>query len=134
MLGAGLWRRVVATGVLITVASLAAAQWAMVNDRPWQSVLFVTLSFAQLGVALAARARHVAGAARNRLLLGAVALSAFLQVAAVQFGPLAALMRTDPLNLTDFAVCLSLAVVPGAVLGLIRLRTTRHPAPATAPH
>jgi Ca2+-transporting ATPase len=136
MLGAGLWRRVALTGAAITVVTLAAARWALVNGRPWQSVLFTTLGFAQLGVALAVRSRRAAGAARNLWLPAAVALSVSLQLAALFVPPLHSLLGTRSLAAADLVVCVALAAIPGLALVTVRWFTSRRSAkplsPATA--
>jgi nucleotide-binding universal stress UspA family protein len=64
---------VLVTGALIAAvvlgAGAAAAHWA----RPWQSVVFVVLGLAQLGVALAVRAPLARGRGPlSGLLLGSV--------------------------------------------------------------
>ncbi|MEV4611594.1 cation-translocating P-type ATPase [Kitasatospora sp. NPDC049258] len=57
VLGAGLWQHVLMLGAVVTAASLAAGIWAHETGRPWQSVLFVALLAAQLGVVLGLRDR-----------------------------------------------------------------------------
>jgi Ca2+-transporting ATPase len=133
MLGAGLWRRVAGTGATIGAVSLAAAVWAQASDRPWQSVLFTTLGFAQLGVALAVRSRRSPGAPRNPLLAVAVAVSLALQVAAVQVPVLRALLGTEPLDGVEFAMCAALATVPGLLLVAARRWSGRRSRRASAP-
>ncbi len=116
ILGSGLVRRIAVTGTLIAVVSLAAALWAQAGDRPWQSVLFTVLGLAQLGVALGVRAQRAGEAPRNRMLVGAVALSVVLQVAAVVLSPLQSLLGTESLTATEWVVCAALGAVPGTVL------------------
>ncbi|WP_405110718.1 HAD-IC family P-type ATPase [Micromonospora sp. NBC_01405] len=123
VLGAGLGRDVLVTGGLIAAvvlgAGVAAARW----DRPWQSVVFVVLGLAQLGVALAVRApRPAGGRAGNPALLVAVAGSALLQVGGVLVEPLRTLLGTDPLGATELAACAAVAVLPGLALRLLRPR------------
>ncbi len=52
VLGDGLGRRIVRSGVVIAATALAAGTWAHATGRPWQTLLFVTLALAQLGLAL----------------------------------------------------------------------------------
>jgi P-type Ca2+ transporter type 2C len=127
VLGRGLWRVIVAIGALLAVISLGVGIVARSRGLPWQSMLFVVLGLAQLGVALAVRAhrrpgRHFA----NPGLLAAVALSGFAQVAAVVFEPLRILLRTEPLSLPELGVCVLIAAVPGIVLAVVRKGWTRH--------
>ncbi|WP_173086682.1 cation-translocating P-type ATPase [Phytohabitans rumicis] len=56
VLGAGLLRAVLLTGGLLAAVVLGAGIAADALDRPWQSIVFVVLGLAQLGVALAVRA------------------------------------------------------------------------------
>jgi Ca2+-transporting ATPase len=114
------------TGTLIAVVSLAAALWAHAGDRPWQSVLFMVLGLAQLGVALGVRARRAGEVPRNNMLAAAVALSVVLQVAAVVLSPLQSLLGTESLTAVEWLVCAVLGAVPGTVLaGAAWLRRVR---------
>jgi Ca2+-transporting ATPase len=77
---------------------------------------FVTLGLAQLGVALAVRAPRRRGVPGNPWLGLAVAVSALLQLLAVAWAPLRTLLGTEPLPVSDLAVCLAAAAVPGLLL------------------
>jgi Ca2+-transporting ATPase len=124
VLGAGLWRSVVAIGALLTVVALAVG---VAGGENWQSMLFVVLGLAQLGVALAVRSRRTpANRWANPGLLAAIALSALAQIAAVTIEPLRLLLRTQPLSLTELAICAAVAAIPGIVLALVKKGTTRH--------
>lgn len=46
-------------GALITAWCLGLALWAAAAGRPWQTLLFTTLAFAQLGVALTTRSDRI---------------------------------------------------------------------------
>jgi Ca2+-transporting ATPase len=83
-------------------------------DRPWQSSVFVTLTLAQLGVALALRPPGTRWRV-NLMLPAAVALNVALIVLAVQWGPLQELLHTQPLGLLELLGCLAAAVVPALV-------------------
>jgi Ca2+-transporting ATPase len=134
VLGAGLGRDILVTGALIAAVTLGAGVLAAHWDRPWQSVVFMVLGLAQLGVALAVRApRPAGGRAGNPALLVAVAASALLQVAGVLVEPLRALLGTEPLGATDLLACAAVAVLPGLALRLLRPRRTTAPgSPAPA--
>lgn len=122
VLGAGLWQSVLVTAVLIATAVLAVGVWAHAAGRPWQSMVFVVLGLAQLGVALAVRSRRPGGGRAtgpgNPGLFWAVALSAVLQLAGVLVAPLRDLLGTDPLTTADLLVCAAVAVLPGLTLRL----------------
>ena len=120
VLGGGLGRSIVLIGSLLAVVALGLGIAAESAGAPWQSMLFVTLGLAQLGVALAVRARRRPGQRwANPGLLAAILLSGVGQIAAVAFEPLRVLLRTEPLSLTDLAVCLAVAAVPGVVLAAV---------------
>lgn len=130
ILGGGLWVSILVTAVLLTAVSLGAGVAAYHLGRPWQSVLFVVLGLAQLGVALAVRAPRPdrrrtdpeAGSRRNPWLLAALAFSAALQVAGVLLPPLRELLGTEALTLRDLGGCAAVAILPGLVLLLGRWR------------
>jgi Ca2+-transporting ATPase len=94
-------------------------------DRPWQSVMFVVLGLAQLGVALAVRAVAAPGTPRNWSLLGAVAVSGLLQLAGVLLPPLQTLLGTDPLSAMELTACGVAATAPGLALHLVERRSRK---------
>jgi Ca2+-transporting ATPase len=112
VLGGGLVRAVLVTGALIAAVTLGAGVAAYHLDRPWQSVMFVVLGLAQLGVALSVRVRRRPGTPGNPGLLYAVALSAALQVAGVLLPQLRTLLGTDPLGTAELLACTAVATLP----------------------
>jgi Ca2+-transporting ATPase len=82
--------------------------------------MFVVLGLAQLGVALAVRAKAAPGTKRNWSLLAAVALSGVLQVAGVLAGPLQALLGTETLTAGELLACAVAATIPGLLLRALR--------------
>ncbi|SEO28888.1 Ca2+-transporting ATPase [Actinacidiphila rubida] len=97
VLGGGLWNRVLAFGALITAMSLAAGVWAeRQGGLPWQSMLFLTLLTAQLGLCFGLREQW--RTRENPFLPVAVAVSAALGVAALYVPALRTLLETEPLN------------------------------------
>jgi Ca2+-transporting ATPase len=131
ILGAGLLRDVLVTGALIAAVVLGAGVTAYQLGLPWQSVVFVVLGLAQLGVALAVRAPRPQGGGGNPALLAAVALSAVLQVAGVLVPALRELLGTEWLTATQLLGCAAAAILPGLALALgRRRRRRRHESPA----
>ncbi|MCZ7417963.1 cation-transporting P-type ATPase [Verrucosispora sp. WMMA2121] len=121
VLGAGLGRQILVGGALIAAVTLGAGVLAAHWDRPWQSVIFIVLGLAQLGVALAVRAPRPAGQRRGNLALPlAVAASALLQVAGVLLPPLRELLGTEVLGGTELLACAAVSVLPGLALRLTR--------------
>ncbi|MEU0557263.1 cation-transporting P-type ATPase [Dactylosporangium sp. NPDC006015] len=123
----GLAAPIAVTSALITATVLAAALWTRHAGGPWQSVLFLVLGLAQLGVALALRARG--GGQRNWSLDAAAGLSLVLQLAAVWLPPLQSLLGTTPLTLTQTLACAAAAAVPGLVTFLLGHHYVRRAAP-----
>ena len=133
VLGGGLARAVLLSGSLLAAVVLGVGVTAEAFDRPWQSMIFVSLGLAQLGIALAVRAPRRPGERRNTGLPVAVAASAVLQLAGVLVGPLRDLLGTDPLTAPDLVACAAASVLPGLAVG-IAVRRTRQPAGAAATH
>ncbi|WP_165521935.1 cation-translocating P-type ATPase [Micromonospora zingiberis] len=132
VLGARLGRQVLVAGALISAVTLGAGILAARWDRPWQSVVFVVLGLAQLGVALAVRApRPPDGRRGNPALPLAVAVSALLQVAGVLLAPLRELLGTAPLGAMDLLACAAVSVLPGLLLRLTHPGHPERPASAT---
>jgi P-type Ca2+ transporter type 2C len=125
VLGAGLAGSVLIGGSVIAACVLGAALGAYRLGAPWQSVGFVVLGLAQLGVALAVRAPRQPGGSRNPGLAAAVALSAVLQVAAVTWEPLRVLLGTESLTPAQLAACAGVAAVPGGALAVVRALARR---------
>lgn len=57
ILGAGAWQRLLVLATVVTAVCLAAGVVARAWDLPWQSVLFLSLLGAQLGVVMGLRSR-----------------------------------------------------------------------------
>ncbi|MFI8363934.1 cation-translocating P-type ATPase [Streptomyces sp. NPDC085612] len=96
ILAAGVWQRLLVLAAVVTTFSLGAGIAARAMDQPWQSVLFLALLTAQLGVALGLRARLVTR--QNLFLPASVAVSALLAVAALYVPVLRSLLDTEPVG------------------------------------
>ncbi|MFD1371014.1 cation-translocating P-type ATPase [Actinoplanes sichuanensis] len=118
VLGGGLLRGVLTGAGLLAAVTLAAGVVAQQTGRPWQSVMFLVLGLAQLGVALAVRAKATPGTPRNRMLPAAVAVCLLLQFAGVLVEPLRLLLGTEPLDVVTIVACLAVAAIPGVALRL----------------
>jgi Ca2+-transporting ATPase len=115
VLGDGLWARVLRLAFVLTAATLGVAAWADSSGRPWQSMVFLTLTSLQLGVALGIRARQ--GVRSNVFLLLAVAGSVGLALAGVYAPPLRELLETTSLSWTE-----ALAAIAIGALGWLAVR------------
>jgi Ca2+-transporting ATPase len=109
VIGAGLWRRVLALAVTVTAVTMSVGLWAHANDRPWQSMLFVTLGTMQFGVALGVRAKP--GTWANPFLLLAVGCALVLQLGAVSVPVLRDLLGTEPLTGAEMLATCCLAAI-----------------------
>lgn len=126
VLGAGLWPRILLMGAFIAVVTLVVGVWARETGRPWQSMMFLILGAAQLGVALGSRARP--GSMTNPFLLVAVGTALCLQVAGVYLPLLRELLGTEPLPLTDLVIVCAVSGLGHVVMRLqARLRPERPP-------
>ena len=108
------------TGCLIGAIALAVGVWSHHTDRPWQTLMFLTLGFAQLGVAIALRRRAVGARWTLHFLDVAVAGAAALQVAAVTWTPLRDLLGLLAVTPEELAAVLVISAVPGIVVRLVR--------------
>jgi len=106
---------------LITTATLSAYAWGLQSGDPAKAVTiaFMTLALAQLFHLGTARSRGPVlswrRATANPWALGAVPLVILLQILAVQWPPLATVLRTVPLDLGDWAIVSALSIAPAVV-------------------
>ncbi|MEU9048193.1 MULTISPECIES: cation-transporting P-type ATPase [unclassified Kitasatospora] len=109
VLGAGVWQRVLLLGAVVTLVALGAGLWAERAGHAWQSVLFLALLAAQLGVVLGLRERLFTRA--NPFLPLAVLASAGLGVLALYVPFLRDVLETEPLSWADGGVVTAAALV-----------------------
>jgi Ca2+-transporting ATPase len=114
----GLGAHVLWVSLLMAALTLAGQAWFMeagAGQARWQTIVFTTLCFVQLGHVLAVRSERESlftqGLLSNRPLLGAVLLALALQLAIIYLPALNRLFRTEPLSLTDLAVTLAAAAL-----------------------
>ena len=126
VLGAGLWWRILLTGLVLSAVVLGIGVAAFHRGLPWQSMVFTVLGLGQLSIALGVRAHHTRGTTWNWWLPAAVAASAVLQLAGVYLPGLRLLLGTEPLTAGELASCVLAGLVPGLVVAaqraLIRYR------------
>ena len=96
-------------GVLIGAGGLGLGAWYFFAGSPaWQTMIFTSLAFAQVGQALASRSNRESlfalGLASNPLLLGMVVLVLALQFAVMYFPPMASFFSVTPLGMQDLLI------------------------------
>jgi Ca2+-transporting ATPase len=123
VIGDGLWGRVLRLAVVLTIVSLGVAAWADNAGRPWQSMVFVTLTTSQLGVAMGMRARQ--GLRSNAFLLLAVGGSLALVLAGIYIAPLRELLETSSLSWTEAVIAVAAGVVGWLAVRVDRLVKAR---------
>jgi Ca2+-transporting ATPase len=117
ILGRGLAVQVLVMGLLLGVVTLSVGvvYWNAEVDT-WRTVLFTTLVFAQLSLALAVRSERASffalGAFSNPALLGAVLLSTLLHLAVVYLPPFQGFFATVPLSWNELGVALAVGSFP----------------------
>jgi len=134
----GLGAHAFLVGLLMAAIALAVQGWYVhLDESVWQTVVFTTICFGQLGHVLAIRSERTSlftqGLSSNPPLLGAVVLTLGLQLSVIYVPVLAALFRTVPLSATELGTCFGCGLIVFAVVESekwIRRRTesTRHDA------
>ncbi|MFK3728707.1 cation-translocating P-type ATPase [Streptomyces sp. NPDC088090] len=119
ILGGGAWQRLLVLAAVVTAASLGAGLVARTWGLDWQSVLFLALLAAQLGVVLGLRARLFVR--ENLFLPLSVIASALLALAALYAPFLRTALDTDPLGGAGLA--LAAACAPTGFLAARAVRT-----------
>jgi len=114
--GRGMAQFILIIGTLMSIASIAAA-WELwhLGDPAWQTVLFTTLVFTQLAVALEARAEQESlfriGLFQNPLMVLAVLLTVGLQLVVVYLPAAQRIFDTVAMPAGDLALAVGLAVL-----------------------
>ncbi len=100
-------------GILMGIVSLSVGYWAFqagLDTATWRTMVFTTLTIAQMGNALAIRATHDSlweiGLFSNRLMVGAVVTTFLLQMALLYVPFLQGIFRTVPLTGTQLGISL----------------------------
>jgi Ca2+-transporting ATPase len=132
--GRGLWQNIAAAGLLTAAVALGLALWENSHDGPWQTMLFTSLAFLQLGDAFAVRSESAStftlGFASNRFLFYAVLAMVGAQLCAIYAPPFQELLGTDALGAVHLlTVLVASSITFFAIEGqkLYRRRRSRGP-------
>jgi Ca2+-transporting ATPase len=112
----GLGWKIVWVGLLMSLLVLGLGFWLWSSGDPrWRTIIFTTLTFAQMANVLAIRSERdllfQVGPLSNKPLLGAVALTVALQLAVVYVPFLQGIFSTQPLTWSELALTAALSAV-----------------------
>lgn len=112
----GMWQHIIWVGLLIGGVSLLAQAWAFHSGSAhWQTMVFTTLTLAQLAHVLAIRTEKKSlfsiGLFSNRPLIAAVLGTVVLQLGVIYLPWFNAIFKTAPLDAIELLVCFLLALV-----------------------
>jgi len=118
VLGRGMARQIVWVGLLMGVVSLAMGYVAWRSGAKaahWRTIIFTTLTLAQMGNALAVRSARdslfTIGLRSNPLMLGSVLLTFALQLVLIYWAPAQAVFKTTALGAGELLLCVALSTV-----------------------
>jgi Ca2+-transporting ATPase len=115
--GRGMGRDIIWIGLLLGLVSLGVGVWGKKYgiSGEWQTMVFTTLTLAQMGNAFASRSERDSvfrqGFLTNKAMLWAVILTFVLQMAVVYLPPLQVVFQTKALHFTDLLVSLFASVL-----------------------
>ncbi len=102
-------------GVVLSILALITGYWLWsIDDEAWQTALFTTLVFAQLGMALSVRSERESllrtGLLTNKPMLGAIAITVILQLVLVYWPPAQELFHLVALPVRDLLICVAVGM------------------------
>ena len=110
----GMWQHMVWVGLLMTSLTLLIQSWAYHSDSThWQTMVFTVLTLAQLANVLAIRSEKESlfsiGLFSNRPMTAAIIITVILQMATIYIPALNPIFKTEPLDMTELAICVGAA-------------------------
>lgn len=110
----GMAFNIIWSGLVMALLSIGVGYWGWRSGNPaWQTMIFTTLTMAQLCQSLALRSQMDSlfsiGVFTNRMLVGTFLLTLALQIAVIYLPFLQVVFRTVPLSARDLAISLSLS-------------------------
>lgn len=136
ILGRGLGRHILLIGSTLGLMALGLAVWAFQNNilaangaPAWNTMVFMTLTLAQMGHALGLRSHTKSlfsmNPFSNRILMGAIVSTFVLQLLAIYTPFFNNLFGTNPLTLWQLGLCLALSTVVFIVVEIEKLLMRR---------
>ncbi len=110
----GIAIHIVWVGILMASITLGIQAWAIhENNNHWQTMVFATLSLSQLAHVLAIRSERTflfkQGIRTNLPLLTTVIFTFLIQILIIQFPFTNDILKTKPLNINEWLICIGLA-------------------------
>jgi Ca2+-transporting ATPase len=115
--GRGMVAFIILFGIVLSIIALGAGYWLWREDPTghWRTMLFTTLVFAQLSMALAVRSEEQSllriGLLSNRSMLVAILITVALQLVLIYWGPAQRIFRTTALSTTELALSAGLGLL-----------------------
>jgi Ca2+-transporting ATPase len=125
--GRGLGIDVLWIGALMGVISLLVGLWAFHFDHEsaWQTMIFTTLTLAQMGNALATRSERQtlweAGILTNKMMLAAVFFTFVLQMAVVYLPFLQRIFKTEALSVLEMAISVGASLLVLIIIDAVKV-------------
>ena len=112
----GMWQHMLWVGLFIGAVSLFTQAWAYyTGSAHWQTMVFTTLTLAQLAHVMAIRSEKdslfTIGITTNLMLLGAVLLTVLLQIVIIYTPFMQSVFRTQPLSFGELLLCFLLSLM-----------------------
>lgn len=112
----GIGFHIIWVGLLMAFLTLGMQAWSIrTGDMHWQTMVFTTLTFAQLAHVFAIRSDteyiYKKGFFSNMPLIGAVIFTFLLQLGVIYLPFANPVFRTEPLSLQELLICLGVAVI-----------------------
>jgi Ca2+-transporting ATPase len=112
----GVGRDIIWVGLLMGITFLGLGYWVwQMGWENWQTMIFATLAFSRISLALAMRSEHDSllkyGLLSNRPMLLAVLVTFSLQLAVIYIPWIEPIFRTNPLTAQELMICLAVSTV-----------------------
>ena len=135
--GRGMVQFIFFAGVIMSIVAITAGYFFWHEGDPrWQTILFTTLIFAQLGLALEVRSEknsllHI-GLFSNRFMIGAVILTIVLQLLVIYVPFLQGIFNTNALTPAELVYCFGFSLLVMVIMEIYKWVLRRRDAQAKA--
>lgn len=129
LLDSGARRHILWVGIVIAALTLGVGYvYYAPDDQTWQTMMFATLAFTQIGHALGLRAAGksvLKSLLANPAMIGITLLTIALQIAVIYVPFLDTFFQVAPLSANDFGLCVLLGIVIGVVVEIEKRTVSR---------